>query len=69
MAGYKYSSMVLFILWISSKNKTSPSAKFVKIAAKSPALSKAGPEVALIVLPISLAIKSAKVVLPNPELP
>lgn len=57
------------IRWISSMNKISLSARLVRIAAKSPVFSMAGPEVILILPPISAAIIWAKVVLPRPGQP
>ena len=47
-AGYRISSTDLFNLCISSINKISFSCKFVRIAARSPAFSIAGPEVIFI---------------------
>ena len=44
-AGYKISSTFLFILWISSINRTSFSCNDVKIDARSPGFSIAGPDV------------------------
>lgn len=45
---------------------TSPSLSEVKIEAKSPDFSIAGPDTVLILTPSSLAIISANVVLPRP---
>jgi len=50
-------------------NRISPSSKLLRIAAKSPLFSIAGPEVTRILAPISLAITCAKVVFPNPGAP
>jgi hypothetical protein len=47
-------------------NNTSNFSRFVSIAAKSPVLSIAGPEVILKLTPISFAIISARQVLPSP---
>ena len=51
---------------ISSINKTSLSSKFVSKPAKSPGLSKTGPEVTFIPTCSSLAKICAKVVFPKP---
>lgn len=53
-------------MYFSSINKISFSSKDVKIEAKSPALSKIGPDVIFKFPCISLAITPAKVVLPSP---
>src|SRR5699024_1965669 len=66
IAGYKTSSTAWGNLCISSINKTSPGSSEDSIAAKSPALSIAGPDVDLNWTSISLAIIAANVVLPNP---
>ena len=55
IAGYKTSSTALDKRCISSINNTSPGSSFVSIAAKSPALSRAGPEVTWSSASISLA--------------
>lgn len=47
-------------------NKISPSCKLVNIPAKSPGLSRIGPEVALMSTLISLAMICERVVFPNP---
>ena len=47
-------------------NKTSLSSRLVNNPAKSPGLSKTGPEVILIPTPNSLASILARVVFPNP---
>ena len=65
-AGYKISSTTLLNLCISSINKTSYSSKLVKIPAKSPGFSIAGPEVILILECISFAIIPEIVVFPSP---
>ena len=54
------------MVWISSINKISPGVRLVRIAAKSPAFSMAGPEVIRIFTSISLAIMPASVVFPSP---
>ena len=66
MAEYNISSTDLFILWISSINNTSPSARFVSIDARSDGLSMAGPLVTLKFTPSSFAIIVDKVVFPKP---
>ena len=65
-AGYSTSSTARGIRWISSTNKTSPSSRLVRIAARSPARSRAGPEVGWNPTRISWATMLARVVLPNP---
>ena len=65
-AGYNISSTFLFILWISSINKTSFSDNVVNMAAKSPGFSIAGPDVTFILVFISFANIFASVVFPNP---
>ena len=60
------SSTERFKRWISSINKTSPSLRLVKIAAKSPERSIAGPLVSFIATSISFAIICASVVFPSP---
>ena len=50
----------------SSMNSTSPSSRFVRIAARSPARSSAGPLVGCRRAPISLAMMPARLVLPRP---
>ena len=52
--------------WISSINSTSPSIRLESMAARSPARSRAGPEVMRSELPSSWAMIIAMVVLPNP---
>ena len=47
-------------------NKTSPSSRFVRMAARSPVRSMAGPDVVLMLDPSSLATTAANVVLPKP---
>ena len=66
MAEYSTSSTARFSRWISSMNSTSPSFRFVKMAARSPALPMAGPDVILRSTPISSAMMPASVVLPRP---
>ena len=66
MAEYRTSSTERLSLWISSIKSTSFSLRFVSIAARSPALSMAGPDVILISTPSSLAIMPARVVFPSP---
>ena len=66
IAEYKYSSTIGLKRWISSINKTSLSSRFVSNPAKSPGLSKTGPEVILIPTPNSFAKIFANVVLPKP---
>ena len=65
-AGYKISSTTLLNLCISSINKTSYSSKLVRIPAKSPGFSIAGPDVILILECISFAIIPEIVVFPRP---
>ena len=60
------SSTTRFIRWISSRNRTDPGSKLVKIAARSPCLSTTGPEEDLKGTASSFAKILAKVVLPNP---
>ena len=66
MAEYKYSSTTGLKRCISSINKTSLSSRLVSNPAKSPGLSKTGPEVILIPTPNSFAKILANVVFPNP---
>ena len=66
MAEYKYSSITLDNLWISSINRTSFGWRFVRIAAKSPVLFNIGPDVVLILTFNSDETICAKVVFPNP---
>ena len=66
MAEYKISSTVLDKRWISSIKSTSLSPKLVRMAAKSPCRSIAGPLVTRIFTFSSLAIIFANVVLPRP---
>ena len=55
-----------FKRWISSIKRTSPSSRLVRMAAKSPVRSIAGPLVVLICTPSSLATTVANVVFPKP---
>jgi hypothetical protein len=64
--GYRISSTVRLILWISSMKRISFCERLVRIAARSPAFSMAGPLVIRIFTPISLAITPARVVFPSP---
>ena len=66
IAGYKTSSTAFDKRCISSIKRTSPGSSLVRIAAKSPALSSAGPDVLCIATPISPATILANVVFPNP---
>mgnify|MGYP003324057343 CR=1 FL=1 len=66
MAEYKYSSITLFSLCISSINKTSPSSKLVSRPARSPAFSSTGPDVTFKFVESSLEIIWDNVVLPRP---
>ena len=66
IAEYSISSINFGIRWISSINRTSPGSRLDSTAAKSPLFSKAGPVVVLILVPNSLAIIWARVVLPSP---
>ena len=66
MAEYKYSSTMGLKRCISSINKTSRASKLVSKPARSPGLSKTGPEVTLIPTLSSFAKICAKVVLPSP---
>src|SRR5690606_37044200 len=52
--------------WISSMNRTSRGSRLVRIAARSPALARMGPEVARKPTPSSRATICASVVLPSP---
>ena len=65
-AGYSTSSTGRGIRWISSTNSTSPSSRFVRIAARSLGRSSAGPDVGWNPAPISPATIDASVVLPRP---
>ena len=65
-AGYRTSSTLRGIRWTSSTNRTSPSSRFVRIAARSPARSRAGPEVGRNPTPSSFATIPASVVFPSP---
>src|SRR5699024_2297376 len=66
IAGSSTSSTTLGNRSTSSINKTSPGSSDESIAAKSPALSIAGPEVERNSTSISFAIIAANVVLPSP---
>ena len=66
MAGYRISSTWGLRRWISSMNRTSRGSRLVRIAARSPALARIGPEVARKPTPSSRATICASVVLPNP---
>ena len=66
IAGYRISSTARDSRWISSMNNTSPSSSLVRIAARSPARSSAGPDVTCRCTPISVATMPASVVLPSP---
>ena len=66
IAGYRISSTARDRRWISSMNSTSPSSSLVRIAARSPARSSAGPDVTCRWTPISVATMPASVVLPSP---
>ena len=52
--------------WISSMKSTSPVCRLVRIAARSPMRSIAGPDVTRMLTPISAAMMYASVVLPRP---
>src|SRR2546422_8380222 len=65
-AGSSPSSTVRGMRWTSSTNRTSPSSRLVRMAARSPARSSAGPDVGRNPAPISLATIPASVVLPSP---
>ena len=65
-AGYRVSSTTRFRRCTSSMKKTSPSPRLVRIAARSPLRSIAGPLVPVTRVPISLAMMLASVVLPRP---
>ena len=60
IAGYRISSTARDSRWISSTNSTSPSSSFVRIAARSPARSSAGPDVMWRCDCISVATMPAK---------
>ena len=66
IAGYRTSSTLRLSLCISSTNKMSFSDRLVRSAARSPCFSIAGPDVILMLTPISFAIIPASVVLPSP---
>ena len=66
IAGYRISSTARERRWISSMKSTSPSSSLVRIAARSPARSSAGPDVMCRCTPISAATMPASVVLPSP---
>src|SRR5512141_223329 len=66
IAGYRISSTAGGIRWISSMKRTSPGARFVRSAARSPAFSRTGPDVTRICACISRAMMWASVVLPRP---
>lgn len=66
IAGYSVSSTTLFKRCISSINNTSPSIRLVRIEAKSPERSMAGPVVVRMLTPSSAAKMWARVVLPKP---
>src|SRR5262245_21371134 len=65
-AGYRTSSTGRGIRWISSTNRTSPSSRLVRIAARSPGRSSAGPDVGWNPTPSSFETIPASVVLPSP---
>ncbi len=65
-AGYSTSSTAFGMRWISSTNSTSPSPRFVRIAARSLGRSSAGPDVGWNPARISCATICASVVLPRP---
>ena len=65
-AGYRISSMAGDIRWISSMNSTSLAFRLVTMPTRSPGFSIAGPDVARMGTPISLAMTCASVVLPRP---
>ena len=66
MAGYSTSSTGRGRRWISSMNRTSPDSSLVSMAARSPARSRAGPDVVWRWASTSLATMCARVVLPRP---
>ena len=66
IAGYRISSTARPRRWISSTKSTSPSARLVRMAARSPARTRAGPDVIRKPAPISLATIPASEVLPSP---
>ena len=66
MAEYKYSSTIGLNRCISSINKTAFGSRFVNKPAKSPGLSKTGPDVNFNETPSSLAIMFERVVFPSP---
>jgi len=55
-AGYSISSTVRLRRWISSMKRISWLRRLVRIAAKSPVRSMAGPDVVLILTPTSVAM-------------
>src|SRR5574344_242302 len=69
IAGYKTSSIILFNRWISSIKTISRGERFVKMEARSPTFSIAGPDVIFICLFVSFAIRLASVVFPSPGRP
>ena len=66
IAEYSVSSTLRLKRWISSMNSTSFSLRLVKMAARSPERSIAGPLVSLMETPSSAAMMCASVVLPSP---
>ncbi len=66
IAEYRSSSTIRLNRWISSTNSTSPSPRPVRIAARSPFRSIAGPETLVSAPPVSAAMMCARVVLPRP---
>ncbi len=66
IAGYRISSTARLRRWISSMNSTSRSSRAVRMAARSPARSTAGPLVYRTLTPSSRAMIVASVVLPRP---
>ena len=66
MAGYSTSSTAWERRWISSMNSTSPAFRLVRMDARSPGRSMAGPLVTRMLWPISAAMMPARVVLPRP---
>src|SRR5437763_17190255 len=66
IAGYRISSTARPSRWISSMNSTSPSVRSLRMAARSPARTSAGPDVTRRPTPISAATMPARLVLPSP---
>ena len=66
MAGYRNSSMTGRRRWISSMKRMSPGCWLVRAPTKSAGFSRTGPEVVLMLAPISRAMSDASVVLPSP---